>query len=121
MFFFFIGGVQPKEEILDQGPLRCPRCGRVSARIQRINQYLSLFFIPLFPIKKGQPFLVCTRCGYARPVSGGQALREAPREDYPGWQEELDEEEGVRRCPYCGAEVEPEFEYCPYCGMRLGD
>ncbi len=61
--FFFIGGVQPKTMTLDDTPRLCPACGLAQARLKRIDHYLSLFFIPLFPVKRGEPAVICDRCG----------------------------------------------------------
>ncbi len=52
--FFFIGGVQPKTITLDDSRRLCPACGLAQARLKRTDQYLSLFFIPLFPVKRGE-------------------------------------------------------------------
>lgn len=55
----------------------CPSCGLPSAKLKRLDHYLSLFFIPIIPVKKGERFIECDRCGglfnemdkpYARPV-----------------------------------------------------
>jgi hypothetical protein len=59
--FFFIGGVQPRTVIVDETPRLCPQCGLAQARLKRIDHYLSLFFIPLIPIKRGPVLLVCDR------------------------------------------------------------
>ncbi|SPF39937.1 hypothetical protein SBDP1_280015 [Syntrophobacter sp. SbD1] len=61
--FFLIGGVQPKSVTVDETPRICPGCGLAQARLKRVDHYLSLFFIPLFPVKKGDPVLICDRCG----------------------------------------------------------
>jgi hypothetical protein len=87
----FIAGVSPKTKILDANPRRCPRCGLPGARLKRVDHYLTLFFIPLFPIRKGEPFLGCDRCeGIERP-------------------------EGLS-CAKCGKALRPEFKFCPFCG-----
>ena len=61
--FFFIGGIQPKTITLDDTPAICSACGLAQARLRRVDHYLSLFFIPLFPVKRGRPLLICDRCG----------------------------------------------------------
>ena len=61
--FFLIGGVQPKTVSVDDTPRLCPACGLAQARLKRIDHYLSLFFIPLFPVKRGEPVVICDRCG----------------------------------------------------------
>lgn len=104
VMFFFIGGLQPRVVILDKQPRTCPICGYFSLHLKRIDHYLSLFFIPLFPIKRGQPFLECRRChavlnqdntSYGHGMSGLQV-----------------------KCRHCGRPLEPDFSFCPGCGKR---
>lgn len=95
MFFIFIAGVQPRERTIEDAPKTCPRCGKKAAKVMRKDLFFSFFFIPLFPVKKGDPYLRCTRCGY----TGGPGSR--------------------RRCPSCGSEVPGEYNFCPFCGQRL--
>ena len=103
--FFFIGGVQPKAVRLDKQPRVCPQCGHDELYLKRVDHYLSLFFIPLFPVKKGVPFLSCDNCHSVfdeRGEVGGEPFRRA-----------------MRRCPYCGRQLEADFEFCPRCGKRI--
>jgi RNA polymerase subunit RPABC4/transcription elongation factor Spt4 len=100
--FFFIGGIQPRTVRLDKQPRTCPSCGGMSLSRMRIDSYLSLFFIPLFPVKKGIPFLKCGDCGVAY------------REDGSTW--EGDAASVQRKCRYCGRRIDSDFIYCPYCG-----
>ncbi len=101
--FFLIGGVQPKTVTLDETPKICCACGLAQARLKRIDHYLSLFFIPLFPVKKGVPVLICDRCGASSQL--GEPLGTPGRD--PG------------RCARCGRPVSSDFRYCPECGDRL--
>jgi len=76
-----------------------------AAFLKRVDDYLSLFFIPIFRIRKGEPFIECDRCGHISDergfaISPGIDLRDS-------------------RCRQCGANVEKDFKYCPYCGGRL--
>jgi len=100
--FFFIGGIQPRTVDIDENPVLCPSCGLLRARHKRVDHYLSLFFIPVMPVKKGEPFLYCDRCG-AQP--GGQPG------DYIN--------SGNRSCKNCGRKLESDFIYCPFCGKSL--
>ena len=102
--FFFIGGVQPKRVTVDEQPRVCPSCGLARARVKRTDHYLSLFFIPLFRVKRGEPFLECPQCGVAGVSYGtGSAPALGP----------------VPRCPHCGYGVDATFRYCPSCGRSL--
>lgn len=106
--FFFIGGVEPRSTVIDEGPYRCPACDRATARIVRLDQYMSFFFIPVFPIKRGEPILACEYCGYT------EDAEQARQRDhlFSG----NDERE---RCPSCSTLVEKTYNYCPSCGLRL--
>lgn len=97
---FLIAGISPKVKTLETAPRICPSCGLAQAYLKRVDHYLSLFFIPIIPVKKGEPMLICDRCqatGYNRPVS-------TP--------------EPVFRCRQCGRTLEKEFAFCPYCGEK---
>ena len=123
--FFFIGGLEPRREVLDPGPLPCPSCGQRAARIERLRSYLSLFFVPLVPLRKGEPYLSCASCGAVRPLRGEGAVgfpEAYTPETYDGLDQELTGELGPESpltCPECGGPTEPEFDYCPYCGIKL--
>ena len=61
---FFIAGIQPKQIKIDGNRAKmCPVCGLYRAFQARQDYYLSLFFIPLFPVKRGEMFLACDKCG----------------------------------------------------------
>jgi len=98
----FIAGVQPKTTILDTSPRLCPVCGLTQARMQRVDHWLSLFFIPVLRVKKGDAFLFCDRCDL--PVNemptGPAAEPEATRAG----------------CSACGRPLEDDHRFCPYCG-----
>jgi RNA polymerase subunit RPABC4/transcription elongation factor Spt4 len=105
--FFFIGGVQPKTVTLDGSKRICPACGLAQAYLKRVDHYLSLFFIPIFPLKRGSPVLICDRCGSVS--SPDQPLRQptpqsAAQRDH---------------CAKCGYPLKPEFKYCPNCGASI--
>jgi DNA-directed RNA polymerase subunit RPC12/RpoP len=103
--FFLIGGVQPKTVSLDDTRRVCPACGLAQARLKRVDHYLSLFFIPLFPVKRGDPILICDRCGETASAKDGSRTGIADgRGD---------------RCPMCGYPTARDFRYCPSCGSRI--
>jgi endogenous inhibitor of DNA gyrase (YacG/DUF329 family) len=86
-------------------PRPCPTCGLPSARLKRLDHYLSFFFIPLIPVKRGEPFLECDRCGGVFDETGRP--QPGPLQARP-----------FRKCLICGREAAAEFKYCPYCGQR---
>jgi RNA polymerase subunit RPABC4/transcription elongation factor Spt4 len=98
----FIAGVSPKIKVLDQNPRRCPVCGLNQAYYKRTDHYLSLFFIPIFRIKKGEPFIACDRCEQTAP---GPDFTRQPHE-------------GANICRSCGKALDKDFKYCPHCGKR---
>jgi RNA polymerase subunit RPABC4/transcription elongation factor Spt4 len=103
--FFFIGGVQPKTKTVTKQTNVCPVCGHPEICQKRVDHYLSLFFIPLFPVKKGIPFWTCENCNtyfndQGKPIT-------------PFYREY------TRSCPHCGRSVGPDYIYCPYCGKNI--
>jgi len=102
--FFFIGGIQPKTITLDENPRNCPECGHFDLYLKRTDSYFSLFFIPLFPVKKGTPFMKCENCGAVFTKEGSRIDPSVM---------------GHQKCPHCGRLVGFDFIYCPYCGKPL--
>ena len=103
--FFFIGGIQPKTVTVDRQPRSCPSCGHFGVYLKRVDHYVSLFFIPLFPVKRGTPFLICENCNAVIDEHG-------PRMDF-------DQQPGKSTCPFCRGAIDRDFTFCPYCGKPL--
>ncbi|MBW2408897.1 MAG: zinc ribbon domain-containing protein [Deltaproteobacteria bacterium] len=101
----FIAGVSPKIKVLNQNPRRCPVCGLHQAYAKRMDHYLSLFFIPIIRVKKGEPFLACDRCEQIAHAPGPDFNRQAYEE--------------AKACRYCGQTLDKDFKYCPQCGKRV--
>jgi rubrerythrin len=101
----FIAGVSPKIKVLDQNPRRCPICGLTQAYAKRVDHYLSLFFIPVLRVKKGQAVIMCDRCE-GTTHEYGPGFRHQPQGD-------------DQRCRYCGKPLDSDFKYCPYCSKRI--
>jgi RNA polymerase subunit RPABC4/transcription elongation factor Spt4 len=101
----FIAGVSPKTKILDQNPRRCPVCGLSQAYSKRTDHYLNLFFIPIFRIKKGEPFIICDRCEQTTSGFGQDPIRQ--------------QTDAAGTCRDCGKIVDKDFKYCPHCGKRM--
>jgi hypothetical protein len=105
---FFIGGIQPRTVTVDQTPRLCPACGLAQARLKRVDHYLSLFFIPLIPVKRGPVMLVCDRC------------QQTFDPTQPMWSSEHRASAlQPHVCRSCGQALQPAFTYCPYCGSRV--
>lgn len=102
----FIGGVQPRKIKVSDAKRTCPNCGLMTVEEKRIDHYLSLFFIPLVPIKRGEPFWVCSHCNLIQDQAGRPAALSAPQA-------------GGRYCSSCQKDFLDTFDYCPYCGRRL--
>lgn len=102
--FFLIGGVQPRTVLIETQARVCPFCGYSELEKKRVDHYLSLFFIPLFPVKKGVPFLVCSKC---------QGISE--EDEMTGMQMSKQ----YKKCKNCGRFVQLDFSFCPYCGKLL--
>jgi len=103
--FFIIGGISPKVKTLDQNPRRCPHCGLTQAYSTRVDHYLNLFFVPLFPVKRGAPMLLCRNCQ--------QTSRRRPSEGA------TEDASGVLKCSHCGRGLNANFAYCPFCGKPV--
>ncbi len=100
----FIGGIGPRKKKLEGQPRICSNCGLSQAYLIRMDDYLSLFFIPLFRIRQGQPFVECERCGH--------------RTDESGKVYQTGTDLQVVRCHHCGKTLAKDFRYCPHCGAE---
>jgi len=103
--FFLIGGIQPKTVTVEKQARSCPSCGHLDVSLKRVDHYVSLFFMPLFPVKRGVPFLICDHCNTVLDERGYSMGAERPAREV--------------RCPSCGREVDTGFAFCPYCGNGL--
>jgi RNA polymerase subunit RPABC4/transcription elongation factor Spt4 len=99
--FFLIAGIQPKTKVVDTAPRLCQVCGLQQACLKRTDHYLSIFFIPLFPVKRGEPILVCENC---------ERLQHEQQPQGAGYNRTM------VQCRACGRNLEKEFSFCPYCG-----
>lgn len=83
---------------------------------------MLFFFIPLFPVKRGEPYLECSRCGYAGaaqfaepPTPGGETSGGRDTRGKGEGEQEIRE----KRCPSCGSYIPAAYRFCPHCGQRL--
>lgn len=119
---FFILGISPKSWQLpfqQQGP--CPVCGRLAHfEVWVTANCLALFFIPVFRFGK-QYSLVASCCGASceLPPSLGKAIARGEVTSLDLSQLQFDGWPQGKRCPACGAEADPSFQFCPHCGARL--
>ena len=98
---FLIAGIQPRTRDMDGHPRMCHSCGLYQAYVRRTDHYLSLFFLPLIPVRKGTPFVECRKCGAVAAESGEPRFTPPPL------------------CAYCGRAVEKDFRFCPACGKAV--
>ena len=101
-----IAGVSPKTKTLESTPRLCPSCGLAQAYLKRVDHYLSLFFIPVFRVKTGEPILVCNRCesaGFMHPEGHSDTEHQTTHSVM---------------CRQCLRTLDPNFSYCPFCGAR---
>ena len=101
---FIIAGISPRIKVLDGNPRLCPSCGLAQAYLKRADSYLSLFFIPLLRVKKGEPFIMCDRCETVVSELGTP---------FRTWKDP-----SPNRCKSCGKPFDQGFIYCPYCGAK---
>jgi len=103
--FTFIAGFQPKTRVLDDERRMCPDCGKMTLRRQRLDHMLSVFFIPLFAVERGEPTFFCPECGFSAGEEGAEGPAAKSRSS--------------GSCPGCGRRLERDFVYCPRCGRRV--
>jgi hypothetical protein len=54
----------------------CAVCGSTAAQaVSKRTTKLTVFFIPLFPVRRGTYHLQCTYCGTGSPLDPADALR----------------------------------------------
>jgi hypothetical protein len=121
---FFMIGIYPGENKLDNSPMiTCPHCGRLGRiTISMIYNQLVLFFIPVF--RWGYRYIGRMSCCGA----GYEVVKEKAEQIRRGLSVTLDEGDLIplsglsdsrSTCPFCGREVEDDFEFCPGCGRSL--
>ena len=101
----FIGGVGPRRKKLESQARICSNCGLSQAYLVRTDQYLSLFFLPILRIRKGQSFVECERCGHITDETGKVYASSTDPRPF--------------QCHRCGQTLDKGFNYCPHCGAEL--
>jgi hypothetical protein len=126
VFFFFIAGTKPISKKVEGGLVvreRCANCGMLSEIEEHSwKTYLTVFFIPVFPISTGERVLTCNRCGASR-----RLMRRDVESGSVGESSSPPEPEGrVINCVYCGESVRtpalPGMSVnvsCDHCGRKF--
>ena len=122
---FFIMGLSGGRKALDYAKMViCRHCGSYG-RYEVFMTYsqFSLFFIPIF--KWNRHFYVKTTCcGMLYELKPEIGRRILNHEDVTITGEDLFgeqyEEQGLKKCEFCGYDMQEDFEYCPKCGRRVG-
>ena len=66
-----IWGLKGKQQLLSEGQFFCPKCNNIRHYKQKsVSRYFTLFFVPLFPLKKLGEYVECQscKCGYETKV-----------------------------------------------------
>ncbi|KAI9591078.1 hypothetical protein BDF19DRAFT_417515 [Syncephalis fuscata] len=143
-FFLIIIGLSPKRKWLQKTARTCPQCGACALMQTRVDQRLSLFFVPLFPVYRGHAVWVCHRCGYVdQPGAHPQRQRQIfpsvrKQEKPPAYLPDRDEkatlaaaeqayrdpnivagENSMDHCGACSTAIgSSSWRFCPYCGWE---
>ncbi|TCL55356.1 zinc ribbon family protein [Hydrogenispora ethanolica] len=121
---FFIFGFTPVKKTGQQTLRRhCPHCNDLR-NFQEIlvRQYISFFFIPIFPVSAATPLFTCSSCGYS---IAQELMREAAAPEIPASPAGNPAGQVVILCPRCeGAMALPLSESrqevtCPHCAMEF--
>ncbi|XP_058091294.1 uncharacterized protein LOC131237501 [Magnolia sinica] len=114
MFFFFVGGVEPRvSQIIKSGIQRCIRCGS-PADLVEYEKVLKLFFVPVYRWPAKEPVIYCNRCSLILPQPPFSLPRDGESSETSSAMVS-----DVLRCHSCARVVDPEFRFCPYCGSEL--
>ncbi|MCJ7857032.1 zinc ribbon domain-containing protein [Lachnospiraceae bacterium NSJ-143] len=121
--FFFIAVLPIKKLIPYNLNGICKHCGNVcNYEIIMTANCLSIFFIPIFKWGK-QYFVRNSCCGalFSLDKSVGNAIADGENIAITDASLTLIDEDfsKVGTCPYCGNEINEDFEYCPKCGKKL--
>jgi tetratricopeptide (TPR) repeat protein len=61
---------------------KCPRCGATETlRGIKVRSWFTIFFVPLFPVGRGQRFTQCSKCGASFAMPPEQFIDAASRAD----------------------------------------
>ncbi len=112
--FLFIGGIGPRTKRLQHVNKPCPNCHNPVTTIERTDQVVNIFFVPIFRAKKGVPFRVCEACGWEEYGYGLPVPKDTQEAIY-----DSEDSGNSRQCFHCANNVPSEYKYCPNCGKAL--
>ena len=128
----FIFGVQSVKTFVKDGLTvrrQCDRCRFISDLEEyRVRNFFTLFFIPVFPISKGEEILRCSRCQaefYPREEDYLAAGKEIPASMRRFRYEPLEHNKVVISCAYCHGKLRVPLRNkrilvtCPHCRERF--
>jgi uncharacterized Zn-finger protein len=129
LFFFVILGLKTVERPVKDGfRIRkvCERCRLLSDLVEhQIRQYFTMFFLPLFPVSRGERTLVCTRCRGSFPLQS-QAYGAASSDAVGIGDDERMGEKTVITCSYCNGRLRIPVKLgnklmvtCPHCKAQF--
>jgi hypothetical protein len=123
--FIIFGTKSVKKPVKDGLSMRrnCDRCRFLSDMGEySFRAYFTLFFIPVFPIAKGESMMVCSRCGatfYA------QTENHSDNDDDDGV-EQTGDVRAIINCKYCSGRMRVPvgpgrklLVTCPHCQKRF--
>lgn len=131
---FIIFGTRTIKTRLKEGPgirRRCDRCHFLSEMKEyRYREYFTLFFIPIFPVSRGETLLVCARCGanyYSRAEDYLKSEEETGYGEPYNREEASFQEDGmVIECDYCKGRLRVPVKLgrklvitCPHCNEKF--
>jgi hypothetical protein len=64
---FLLFGLRTRDNVVSRRPMVCEVCGvhAAQALVKRSTKF-TLFFVPLFPVKRSTYYLECGNCGVTR-------------------------------------------------------
>ena len=118
----FIAGLSPRLKQLGVASATCPGCGLGGRlNIVRQGQYISLFFIPIIPLGRGEYIATCGGCAgiFLLNQQAGRRFERSPDIPIGRGEFELYRQGYGGACNHCGRPAEEGHTFCPGCGNRI--
>jgi len=76
---FLLFGLRTRDRLIATRVMTCDVCGYSApqALVERTTKF-TLFFVPLFPVRRSRSYLECGHCSALRPADSGMAGRLDP-------------------------------------------